>query len=71
MLTKVKQKRLNLLRYGFIVVTALAFALGAALTFVGSGALWASVWQGALMAAGVAFLCAVIYWLYRAYLQKA
>ena len=66
-----KQKRLNLLRYGLMVVTAVAFALGAGLTFVGGGALWTSVLQGLLIAAGMAVLCAAIYALYRGYLQKA
>ncbi|NLS77798.1 MAG: hypothetical protein GXY76_11115 [Chloroflexi bacterium] len=71
MLDEAKQKRLNLLRYGLVAVTAVAFALGAGLSFVGSGALWTSVLQGVLIAAGMAVLCAAIYALYRSYLHKA
>jgi len=61
---------LAIIMTGLMVVTAVAFALGAGLAFVGSGALWKAVWQGALIAAGMAVLCGAIYVLYRGYLQK-
>lgn len=71
MLNEQKQKRLNLLRYGLVVVVALAFALGATMTFIGGGQLWRSVFQGLLLAVGSAVFCAIIYFLYRSYLEKS
>lgn len=71
MLNEAKLKRLNLLRYGFMVVTAVAFALGASLVFVGSGEIGSAVLQGILLAAGMAILCTLIYFLYRSYLVKS
>ena len=71
MLTAINQTRLNLLRYGLVVVTALAFALGAAMVFIGSGDLWKAVFQGLVMAVGAGVFCTIIYFLYRSYLEKS
>ena len=71
MLSVEKLKRLNLLRYGLVTVTAVAFALGAALVYIGSGELWTAVLQGLLMAVGMGVLSTIIYFLYRSYLEKA
>lgn len=71
MLSEEKVKRLNLLRYGLVTVTAVAFALGAALVFVGSGQIWTALLQGVLMAVGIGVLSTIIYFLYRSYLEKS
>lgn len=71
MLDEDKLKRLNLLRYGLVTVTAVAFGLGAALVFVGSGDAWNAILQGVLMAIGIGVLSTIIYFLYRSYLEKA
>ena len=71
MLDEDKLKRLNLLRYGLVTVTAVAFALGAALVFIGSGDAWKAILQGFLMAVGFGILSTIIYFLYRSYLEKA
>jgi len=71
MLDEKKTRRLNLLRYGLVVVTAVTFALGAAMVFIGSGEMWKGVFQGALLAIGMGAFCAVIYYLYKSYLGKS
>ena len=71
MLDEDKLKRLNLLRYGLVTVTAVAFALGAALVFIGSGNTWNAILQGLLMSVGTGVLCLIVYFLYRSYLEKA
>jgi VIT1/CCC1 family predicted Fe2+/Mn2+ transporter len=71
MLNEKKTRRLNVLRYGLVTVTAVAFALGASMAFLGSGQLWKAVFQGLLLAAGMAVLNTIIYFLYRSYLEKS
>ena len=71
MLSEVKQKRLNLLRYGLMVVTAVAFALGTSLVYIGSGRMLKALSQGVLLAVGAAVLCTIIYYLYGSYLRKS
>jgi high-affinity Fe2+/Pb2+ permease len=71
MLSEKKQKRLNLLRYGMLAVTGVAFALGTSLVFIGSGQLWRAVLSGTVQTAAIALLCLVVYWLYRGYLRKS
>jgi hypothetical protein len=67
-----KQKRLNLLRYGMLVVTCVAFALGTTLVFMGSGGqMGGALLQGFLLGAGTAVFCTIIYFLYRSYLEKS
>lgn len=65
-----KQRRLNVLRYGLLVVTCTAFALGSSMVFIGFGGLWKSVYKGALFAAGIGVLCTIIYYLYKSYLER-
>ena len=71
MLDEKKQKRLNLLRYGFTVVTAVAFALGTTSVYIGSGQMSKAILQGVLIAVGAAVLCTIIYFLYKSYLGKS
>ena len=72
MLSEKKQKRLNLLRYGLLAVTAVAFALGTSLVFIGSGGqMLRAVLMGTVQMAGTALLCIVVYRLYLGYLRKS
>ena len=70
-LNEKKQKRLNLLRYGLLVVTCVAFALDTTMVFIGSGQMGRALLQGFLWGAGTAVFCTIIYFLYRAYLEKS
>jgi len=71
MLSEDKQKRLNVLRYGLLVVCAVAFALGTSMVYIGAGRLLSAVLQGILLTAQMTVLCTIIYFLYRAYLEKS
>jgi|OpeIllAssembly_1097287.scaffolds.fasta_scaffold731424_1 hypothetical protein len=71
-LSEKKQKRLNLFRYGLLVVTCVAFALGTTLVWIGSRhQLGTALLQGILLGAGTAVVCTIIYFLYRSYLEKS
>lgn len=71
MLSEKKRRRLNVFRYGLLVVTCVAFALDATLVFIGSGKLWMSVLHGALFGIGTGLFCIILYYLYRSYLIRS
>ena len=66
------ERRLRILRFGLIVVTAVAFALATGLGFFGAqGAIGGALMQGVLWGALVAVASVIIYFVYKSVVLKS